>query len=137
MAEKIGRGLVARRSGQGTQLGTSGRPPTNSILLSSLCRRQTRGWETVHLGLDVENFFGHKIDPEEPTPLIDQVYSGCPQRESKTKESDVKSETHSCAKISTTDTQAKSKVKSLENRKNVSESNDMNGPQGEMRGTIL
>ena len=31
-----------------------------------------------------------KIDFEEPTPLIDQVYLGCTQRETLTKEQDVK-----------------------------------------------
>ena len=61
-----------------------------------------------------------KIDPEEPTPLSDQVYVGCSQSESRTKESDVNSKIHSFVQVITTYSEAMFNTKSLENRSDVS-----------------
>ena len=68
-----------------------------------------------------------KIDLEEPTPLTDQVYLGCTQRESATIQSSVKIKSDFFAEITTTETEAKSKIKDLENRKVLSWSYNMKG----------
>ena len=55
------------------------------------------------------------IDFEDPTPLIDQVCSGCTQRESETTESNVKSKSDLFAMITMTDTEVMSNQKTWRN----------------------
>ena len=57
-----------------------------------MARRQTQ------LSLHVVEKLKKKIDPEEPTPLIDQVCLGCTHRASVTRESNVKSKSGPSAK---------------------------------------
>ena len=65
-----------------------------------------------------------KIDFEEPTPLLDQVFLGCTQRGSETSESDA--EIKSVVSADTTiDMEAKSKIKNPQTRKVESWSCDM------------
>ena len=76
-----------------------------------------------------------KIDFAEPTPLIDQVDLGCTHSEIVSKESNVKTKIDLFAKITTTDTEAKSTDKT-ETRQVVSWSYDMKGLAGKNRGTF-
>ena len=57
-----------------------------------------------------------KIDFAEPTPLIDQVDLGCTHSEIVSKESNVKTKIDLFAKITTTDTEAKSTDKPRQDR---------------------
>ena len=89
MGNKIGRGLVARRLGGSTLVGMSSCSSTRSTLLIRKCRRQNNGWAKSQLTSSMVTQ-QKNIDLEEPTPLTDQVCLGSAQRESVTKQSEVK-----------------------------------------------
>ena len=89
VGNKIGRGLVARRLGGSTLVGMSSCSSTRSTLLIRKCRRQKNGWAKSQLTSSMVTQ-QKNIDLEEPTPLTDQVCLGSAQRESVTKQSNVK-----------------------------------------------
>ena len=62
-----------------------------------------------------------KTDLEKPTPLIDQVNSGCTQRESVRKESNVKNKSGLFAKVTTLDTKATFEIQGLEKESRILE----------------
>ena len=110
MGNKLERGLVAKMLGKSTQLGMCLCSPTCSTLSISDCRRRKNGWRKTQLGPYVFKI-SEKVDLEEPRPLIGQVYFGCMQRESTTKESDVeKIKSEFFAQITITDTEAEFNV---------------------------
>ena len=123
--KNIGRSLTARKSGKSTQLGMSFFHRQNYILRIIIMSTTMSGWKKVSLAtIWVGNKSKNKIDLEELTPLINRVYSGCTQRESKTNLWKVMAKSDFFAKITTTDTEAKSQIKELRHRKVVSWSYD-------------
>ena len=121
-------GLLQESLGKkGTQLGMSSCSQTSSTRFLSVYvdgkKKAGRKASSAPTWLKLKK----KIDIEEPTPRFDQLYSGCTQRESVTKESDVKINSDLLAKITTADTEAKPKIKNRENGKVVTWSYDMRG----------
>ena len=79
----------------------------------SVCRRLEKvAGRTTNLSPFVVKFTDD-IDHDDPTPLIDQVYLGCTLRASVTQESNIKIKSDPFGKITTTNTQAKSKIKDI------------------------
>ena len=76
--------LLARRLGKSTPAGNVFMF-TDKLNSFFECMSTTKKrWEKKQLGLYVVEIEG-RIDLEQPTPFIDQVYLGCTQRESTTK----------------------------------------------------
>ena len=102
-------------------------------LLFPVRERQTNGSAKSQLSPVRSEF--KKLDFTEPKPLIDQVDLGCTHSEIVSEESNVKTKIEKFAKITTTDTEAKSTEKT-ETRQVVSWSYDMKGLAGKNRGTF-
>ena len=117
-----------------TQLGMPACSPTRSTLVMSVCRRHTHVWEKRKLSPMWVKL--KKRIVEEPTPLIDQVYLGCTQRGSVTNKSVVKLMSGLFAKIATTDTEAKFKIKKPGTWESRSLELRHEGPCGKLRGTL-
>ena len=82
-------------SGTSTNLGLSLCPARITTRLFRKCRRHQDGW-------NLWKFLRKEIDPEDPTPLLNQLHLGCTQREAEVDHHAVQAKAHLFRRFTTT-----------------------------------